>query len=347
LADLAWYLAEAGHEVDVITGVDGPSNTRTEGRVVTRGRRHMLPRVLERRGATRLDTFGVVALPPLLRRRYDVVHALTPSAALAARAAGQRTVYTVLGHPTAEQFGRRPGDRRLMAAAIRAAHITTALSKASAAAVVDMFGRPAEVVPPGIRLDAFPPRAAPPDGNPPRLLLSAAMSNPYKGLDVVLRALVRLHGDGRDVELWLSGPGDPDWAFRAVGEDAAVIAGAVRNLGVGDLEDVPARYRAATATLLPSLHEAFGLALVESLASGAPVVCADAGGPPEIVDDPAVGRVVPYGDDAALAQAACDVIALAADPATPGRCRTHAARWGWMESIGPMHEALYADIVKC
>ena len=44
-------------------------------------------------------------------------------------------------------------------------------------------------------------------------------------------------------------------------------------------------------TVLPSWGETFGMVLVESLASGTPVVCNDDGGMTSIVTDPAVGRI--------------------------------------------------------
>jgi glycosyltransferase involved in cell wall biosynthesis len=99
-------------------------------------------------------------------------------------------------------------------------------------------------------------------------------------------------------------------------------------------------------TVLPSLNEAFGLALVESLASGTPVVCAEHGGMPEIVDRDDIGRTFPYGDVVALAKAIEEVVELAADPSTPERCRAHAANWGWDERVGAMHEELYERVAR-
>ena len=60
------------------------------------------PAPLARRGYGEAETFGARALPTLLRvRGFDLVHAFTPTAAIAARLAGHRTLYTVLGHPVA------------------------------------------------------------------------------------------------------------------------------------------------------------------------------------------------------------------------------------------------------
>ena len=102
-------------------------------------------------------------------------------------------------------------------------------------------------------------------------------------------------------------------------------------LGVGRLEELPARYRDADVTVLPSRGEAFGLVLVESLASGTPVVCSSSGGMAEIVDDKSVGRVFAADDVADLQRALIETIELGRDPSTAARCAAHARRWGWNE----------------
>lgn len=347
LDDLAWYLTRAGHHVEVLTGTDGPPGRDEVHGAARRRVRHLHIGALERRRVKPVDTFGVVAWPRLLGRRFDLVHALTPTAAVAARLAGHRTVYTVLGHPTREQFGARPFDRQLMGAAVRTANVVTAFSRASARGVSEVFGRSAEPLPLGVRLDQFPLREPPQHRGPRRVLFSGALDNPYKGLDVVLRAMARLLTSQPDVRLQVSGPGDHRWAFAQLDErEAATVTDAVDLLGVGSpLDEMPARYRAATVTALPSRYEAFGITFVESLASGTPVVCADDAGPPEIVDRPEVGRVVPVGDADALARALAECLALADEQDTARRCHEHARQWDWDESVGPAHERLYAGVV--
>jgi phosphatidylinositol alpha-mannosyltransferase len=344
LADLAWYLGQNGHTVDVITGTDGPGTTVREAPGVTIHRLHHLTAgSLTRRGIGRDETFAVPAVTRLLRRRYDVVHAFTPTAALAAVAAGQRTVYTVIGHPNPAYLAEHPTQRRIFSAAARAATVTAALSAASARAVREHLGRDAHVLPPGIRLERFPPSLEPRRG-PPRLLFSAHLEDRRKGLLDVLGAVPALCAVVPDARVVLSGAGDHRWAVDRLGDAAGDVMRAVDVLGPGALDDVPRRYRDATVTVLPSVDEAFGLAIAESLASGTPAICADSGGPPEIVSTRDVGRVVPAGDVAALAAAMVDTVRLAADPATPRRCVEASRRWGWTESVGPQHESLYRDI---
>jgi glycosyltransferase involved in cell wall biosynthesis len=86
--------------------------------------------------------------------------------------------------------------------------------------------------------------------------------------------------------------------------------------------------------------------LVESLASGTPAVCNDDGGMPEIVSDPAVGRVVRAEDPPVLAAGILESIDLARLPGTSQRCAAHARQWDWIESVGPAHEALYRRVAR-
>jgi phosphatidylinositol alpha-mannosyltransferase len=324
LADLAWWLQQAGHEVDVVTGS---------------GRR--LWRRAARGGLSPVDTFGLSAWAPLARGRHDVVHALVPSAALAARLAGRPTVYTHLGLPTAEHFGRRPQDRRLFTLAVQRSTAVTALSQAAADALRSLVPAQVRVLPPGVRREAFPADLRPRTG-PPRLLFPADASDPRKGLATVLAALDLLLDRRPDARLLLAGPGDPSAALAAASERARAATDVA---GVGELADLPGRYRAATVTVLPSRYEAFGLVLVESLASGTPAVATAEGGPVEILDDPLTGRTAAPADPASLAAALDAAVALAADPQTPGRCAEHARRYDW-QVVGPAHEALYAHAAR-
>ncbi|MEX2558093.1 MAG: glycosyltransferase family 4 protein [Actinomycetota bacterium] len=346
LADLTWYLERAGHRVEIITGTAWRPGASTAGRTTTRKLRHLPPGPLARRGYGEAETFGVRALPTLLRvRGFDLVHAFAPTAAIAARLAGHRTLYTVLGHPSRELVEALPRESRLLRRAVRTASMVAALSSASARATEAAFGRRTEVLPPGVIIDRFPLRAGPRTG-PPRILFPAFATNPEKGLGALVEAFDILLDRIPDARLVLAGPGDNAWAFERLGPRADRVRAATDVPGVGNIEDLPARYAGSTVTALPSTNEAFGLILVESLACGTPAVCSAEGGMPEIVDRPEVGRTAPFGDAPALARALEETVALAAEPGTPARCREHAMRWGWEERVGPLHEEIYATLVR-
>ena len=345
LDDLAWYLDRAGHRVDVITGTAASPSISVAGSMRHRRLRH-LPNLgrLQRKEIAEGETFGARVYPALLRRRYDVVHTLMPAAAIAARLAGHRTVYTQIGHPTAELAAAHPTQARLLKIAVRMAHVSAAYSVASAEVTQALCGRPVIPLPPGVILDRFPIEPSPRRG-PPRILFAAYASNPEKGLGVLAEAFRTVLERRPDARLLVAGPGESAWAFERLGADRTRVMEHVDLLGAVPEGEVARLYRDATVTTLPSTNEAFGIVLIESLASGTPVVAGAAGGMPEIVDRPQVGRTVLFGDAAGLAQALDETIALAGDPLTPRRCREHAGRWGWTERVGRLHEDLYERVI--
>jgi glycosyltransferase involved in cell wall biosynthesis len=332
LDDLTRYLRSAGHDVDVVTlgePADGVHAVRDRAAPFTN---HL--------GWSEIDRFGLAAAPALLRR-YDLVHALVPSAAVAARTLGHRVVYTLLGEPTAEMLSRNRGRGRLLRAAVRHSRLVTALSPASARACAELLAVDATVLPPGVDLERFPLATA---GRPsePTVLYSADLSVRRKGLDHLLDAALLMIEEGRNVRVLLSGPGDPRWALTPARR--AALAGAVEVLGAGTPEDVIDRYARAHVTALPAREEAFGLSLVESLARGTPVVCGTGGSESMVTRE--CGRAVESGSIIGLAQALTECLALHERPGTPEACRSAARRFGWAEVVGPAHEAAYARALE-
>ncbi|HEV2994192.1 MAG TPA: glycosyltransferase family 4 protein [Acidimicrobiia bacterium] len=343
LDDLSWYLASRGHDVEVVTGThDRPRTERTDDGVTIRYRRHLWAGRGERLGVTPIETFGVAALPPLLERRAEVVHAFTPSGALAGRLSGRPTVFTVLGHPDVEQLPSARVPWLLWRAAVRAANVTATLSAASAEALDETMGRRGVVLSPGVRLERFAPDLAPRTGAP-RLLFAGSLADRRKRADLAVAAFGRVLERHPDARLTLSGEGDGSWALAATRSER--VRRAVDVVGAGRPADLPAQYRAATVTVLPAEHEAFGLVLVESLACGTPVVCVASGGMPEIVGDEGAGVVASAATPDAVADAAERAIAMAAEPSTATTCVARARQWGWQETIGPAHEAIYEQLV--
>ncbi len=79
---------------------------------------------------------------------------------------------------------------------------------------------------------------------------------------------------------------------------------------VGYCSDMPLFLNSLDVFLLPSLREGFGLALVEAMAAGRPVIASAVGGIPEVVGDGAFACLVDPHDVTALAEAMCAFASL-------------------------------------
>jgi glycosyltransferase involved in cell wall biosynthesis len=128
------------------------------------------------------------------------------------------------------------------------------------------------------------------------------------------------------------------------GQAPAPVDG-VEAIDVASTAALASAYARSSATVLPSVEEAFGLVLVESLAAGTPVVAARSGAGREIVTDDRIGRLFDADDEADLARAIEEAIELAADAETPARCRGRAADYDWSRIIGD-YETLYESVIR-
>ena len=117
----------------------------------------------------------------------------------------------------------------------------------------------------------------------------------------------------------------------------------VRFLGqVDDVEDV---LSSADLFLLASVNESFGLAALEAMSMGVPVIATNAEGLPELIRDGETGYLVPVGDVVRMARRAVEVLS------SPGRhaSLSQASRRLVLEkydakSVIPMYEAFYARV---
>ncbi|NEQ50275.1 MAG: glycosyltransferase family 4 protein [Leptolyngbya sp. SIO3F4] len=105
------------------------------------------------------------------------------------------------------------------------------------------------------------------------------------GLDKLLTAIAQLKENKYDPWLAIAGKGP----LRETLEHQSINLGlkhCVKFLGFLPDEDLPVAYQAADVTIMPSQSlEGFGLVLLESLASGTPVVCTPVGGMPEVINN--------------------------------------------------------------
>jgi glycosyltransferase involved in cell wall biosynthesis len=327
---LARGAARAGHEVTVVCSAHGS--------------RRDLEEVVEGVRVIRCAEWGRVASTPicpgmparLARVEADVLHLQFPSppGEVSFLLTHRRTPMVISYQgDVVRQAAVLPFYWPVIHAVLDRARVIMAASPPyiEHSAVLRRYREKCQVVPLGIdlapfeHLDRFDAAAeslrARYGGGP--LVLFVGRFRYYKGLRVLLRAMGQVRGT-----LVLVGGG---------GEERELIR-LHRQLGLGDrvhfagspaLDGLLAHYRAADVAVLPSISpaEAYGLVLIEAMASGVPAVSTELGtGTSYINRHEETGLVVPPGDPAALA-AALNV--LLDDPARrramgeAGRRRAH------------------------
>lgn len=138
---------------------------------------------------------------------------------------------------------------------------------------------------------------------------------PDKDFFTLLRAFARLANP--DARLVILGEGPERARLEAEIEALGLVGRVVMPGFAANPAEMLAKARVFALT---SRREAFSLVCVEALAHGLPVVATDCGGPPEILNAPALGAMAPVGDVEAIARALGACLAEPGDPA-PRRAR--------------------------
>ena len=189
------------------------------------------------------------------------------------------------------------------------------------------------VVPPGIDATEWEgpaPKPPPMLDLPQDYLLFVGRIAANKGLPTLFEALARLPEAERPALVLMGPPWGENPALEAQARTLG-LDGQIRWLGqVADRTAYRATLRGARALVLPSAWEAFGLVLLEAMAARVPIVATAVGAVPEVLDQGRTGRLVPYGDAAALAGALRSVRAepeVTARMVDAGAARAHAFDW--------------------
>lgn len=332
LRETARSLSERGHEVTVLTSGSTPGRAAFHGAEVrTFRRRFARARMHER-------WFGACVAGAVGRGSFDVVHSLMPLDAFAAhrvrRISGARCVYQDIAIPFAGNERNRD-DLTYRERLARGGEVYGCMSQVALDRLHERTGRRGALIPGGVRLGDFTVTEG--RAERPTVLFSGTLDVRFKRLPLLLRAMEAVLEAEPEARLHLSGPGDPEGLLS---EAPQIVRDATVTLGLGRLDEQPGRYRRAWVTALPSVGESFGLVLLESLASGTPIVTSDEGAAPELVRDGA-GVATTADDVDSLVAGLLRAIEMARDPATAGRCRAVAADYDWDTSIAPLLEALY------
>lgn len=161
---------------------------------------------------------------------------------------------------------------------------------------------------------------------------------PYKGVDVLIRALARFHSAP---PLVIAGDGPMRRKLESLAQGLGVDA---KFLGHVPDADLPALYRGARLTILPSINqqEAFGIALVESMACGTPVVASDL---PGVADTARGGGLIARpGDAEDLSQKIRAALLPAAVPAGAALSQSIRQAYSW-DAITKRFLAVYEEVL--
>ena len=279
----------------------------------------------------------------LSREAVDVVHLYNTSQWVPLlRAALPRTPIVLQMHcEWLAEIPREQGLERL-----RQVDRVLGVSEQIAAQIRERYPERADavsVLPNGVDLDAFRPspevratRAAEVAALHRRLglrdgpmVLFLGRISAEKGLHTLLEALPEVLEHAPGTQVVLAGPaaglrsplptrerrelrGHPEWRARYIEHLrrlAEPLDGHVIFAGPLAFADLPLALALADVYVQPSVFEAFGLPVVEAMASGLPVVASDGGALPEQVEQGVTGYVVPAGDARELAAALVRVLA--------------------------------------
>jgi N-acetyl-alpha-D-glucosaminyl L-malate synthase BshA len=173
-----------------------------------------------------------------------------------------------------------------------------------------------------------------------KVLMHVSNFRPVKRVLDVVRTFAQVRAAMPSVLVFVG-----DGPDRPAAEEMVADLGLTRDVRfLGKVDAVADLLRCADLFLLPSESESFGLAALEALACGVPVVASDVGGLPEVVVDGA-GALVPPGDANAMAARALELLG---DPARLAAARAAglrvAARYS-ADQVVPMYERLYQRVL--
>ena len=222
------------------------------------------------------------------------------------------------------------------------------------------FGRRSELVSNGVDARRFRPAATPAERLRDRddfgfggrhVVLAVGGIEPRKGSMTLLESFIALRSDRPDLRPLLVVAGgatlfdyrhEVDRFEQRLAE--AGIGGDVRRVGSLPDDEIAALYRAADVFAFPSVKEGFGLAPLEALASGLPVVASDLSVFAGFLTDEQTALLVPVADAPALGSA----VARLADDATLRaglieRGFAVARRYSW-DAAAAAHENAYGAV---
>jgi glycosyltransferase involved in cell wall biosynthesis len=199
------------------------------------------------------------------------------------------------------------------------------------------------IIPNGVTLERFCRNKSQKLAGFPSILYVGALRE-AKEVDILIRALVGLKSEYPEAKLHIVGAGSFSSCLKALSVQEGVERYVVFR-GEADYFSIPKFYEGADICVFPSRHEAFGIVILEAMASGKPVVASNGGGFPEIISDGENGILVKPGDPEAFAEA---ILTLLRNDKLRNRLSRNAlktaANYSW-ENIAKKYVSLYEDLI--
>ncbi|MFI5372295.1 MAG: glycosyltransferase [Candidatus Eisenbacteria bacterium] len=280
----------------------------------------------------KLDLGAGSRLSSLWRGRFDLVHAHGPRASFwaepAARHAGLPCVITVheLRWQTLPPGWRRAAWVWLESRALRRAGGLTTVSEATRRDLVahdPTLASRLRVVHAAtpLALDGGPALLATPfPGGRPLRLITVGRFSWQKGYDLLFEALALVARSGVDFTLEIVGHGPGETGLRTQAERLGI---ADRLVWLGRDPDLAARLAGVDAFVTTTRAEMFGIAVLEAMLVGVPVLATGVGSIPEVMADHESGELVPFEPATTLPARFAE--ALAGWIADPARARRYGA----------------------
>ncbi len=144
-----------------------------------------------------------------------------------------------------------------------------------------------------------------------KIVFNPARLGIAKGCDITIEAFRQVKNKFSNATLLMSGSGNIiDWGLTQ-NKDIAFFVSLIKHLKLNDSvyintfsldKEMPELYRMADVIVYPSTsEEPFGLAMLEAMASGKPIIVTESGGMPEIIKDNVNGFVIPKNNHEILA----------------------------------------------
>ncbi len=332
--ELVPALLERSRELELVAFVNRDAGPRLAAELGDGVRAVVVPVSARSRAQWALGELALVSLAAR-RARVEVLHSMANFAPAWGRFRRVVTIHDLQYRAVPEllSWPIRTGTSALVSLAARRADRIIAVSAAGREEIVaglDVARERIDVVPNGVR----PPPAAPSTagvrerhrlGQRP-VVLAVATNLPHKNLPVVIDALALMSSEQRPM-LVMVGHGTDDGTLLARAATAGV-AEDVRLLGARSTEELESLYALADCLVLPTLHEGFGLPVLEAMARSVPVVCSDIPALREVAGEAAL-----YLDPHAPARIAARISELLADAGLAGRLRelgrARAAGFSW------------------